>query len=1746
MYNLLLLFGIFISGVKCGYYFVTAPNIIRFNHDETVVVSVFGLNNAVVKVWLQHGDKKFSEIDARVLNENAPRHAIIKVTENDLFDPEVEEKPRKIKLCSEWNGQTQTREVIVSYRTGYLIVQTDKPIYTPQQKVKIRTLALDESLKAVVDGWQVGMDIVSPSNLTMARRRMAHKPSGFYQHEFTLPPYPEVGLWTARAFYEGQYETESRSLFEVREYVLPTYGVTIDVDVPFILQDTADILVTVTAKYVYGKPVHGNARLTLNLKDENGISEYILDVGKKSMETGNQDIEGSVTEFSIPVDRILNSPLLQNSDFPAGNRLEVVATVLESATGKEEATSHEGTIFAIQPYIFKFTRSKLYFRPGWEYFVKVEMLFANGQPVTGEKLKVKMFKNDQFDSSIEAVTDSKGRAVSIFITSQDAAKITFKAATLDERQESEPFEVTAYAGQNQIQVERIITNDNMMLMRAFTNIQGAGYTGMLFMVVTRGQIVYTQFKDAANQASVEIPEDLQEIITPNARLLVFYVDKNTHELVADSIKFDVEKKCRGHGLNLETIKPLLKPGSNDQLTISGSPLMWVGLNVIDKALLLLNDKNVLRKSKMFDVLQSHDIGCGEGSGETNGDVIMKSGLTVLTNAMVDEDRIVRNKENCEGKKRRKRDIDTDSCYYGVDETCCDNGYYYAEELIYEADFPERLDPYVNCFVKARNLTDGISDKTSKTALPTKCIMAFFLSCMEELEDRIGTDFIVSKSLGDESEYAADLARLADAGVKPRTRSDFRESWLFEVDQLDQNGQKKKILNFPDSITEWKIQAVGITQDKGICIADAIDVKTYRDFFVQLDLPYKAVRLEHFDVKATIFSYGLPVDDNKQANIYLHGVEHLCYNKDAGEESPRIRIELPPNSAKTVSFPMIPLRPGKFPVKVSAMVTDFGIPEVDVIEKKLYVVNEGVEEQIAINVCLDPKNQKDDCRNDDRVKSDVRGSHERVYEIDLTLPENSIPQTGAATAYIQTNIMDNVVNTIIEGVESLFQQPAGCGEQTMIRLAPTVSAMYYLKETDQVTAEIEVKGNQYIRDGVNREVSQYRHPDGSYAAWQNRQSSTWLTAFVAKIFCQAKKVVDDAVDEEKDIKLTIDWLKNQTDDGSFVDHMPVIHREMIGQINERDPSLTAFVLITLQECGIKSDGLKNTIKKAREYLEVLPEEMLKNNPYLLAISTYALALTDSREKYRFKGLLHEMEKRDGQDMYWVNADGKPGSAQSVETTSYALLAMIEFGDFKSSAFIVRWLTSQRDARGSFKTTQDTVVGLQALSRYSIATYDPDVDLAVELLAEGWAGSQFDVNKENAVVQKIVKNLPVEKGNNELTVKVSGRGSGIMTIDLRYNRPASEEEECPFEISAIDVGESNDAPIDVNLGNERNCDVCGQCEDEPDEPDYDFFDPPAEAEPKIESNFGRRRRQANRKVRATSSKKCIRFSVSSKNEKVHGMSIVNFGLETGVEIVQDDLEKLVADNPNIARYEMPSNGRGFVVFYLDEVTSNETKFIFRLKDMFEGNINSRQPSSVKVYDYYHPDQHCTQFYGTGPNRGQSVSYECDKDNKQCQCLQSMCAQPAEAEILQLIKRRQKPALKLYRHTCNPEKANYAVEVEIESLDYNQKTNQKIARGRVLKSIHRGIEQLENGDEMAFFWSLNCEQPHLEEGNKYYVIGRDGNIFKIDGHEEYRYPLMGTAVVIRSFEPRERKRGTQNLKIFQVVKKYQQLMNLRGCAS
>lgn len=74
-------------------------------------------------------------------------------------------------------------------------------------------------------------------------------------------------------------------------------------------------------------------------------------------------------------------------------------------------------------------------------------------------------------------------------------------------------------------------------------------------------------------------------------------------------------------------------------------------------------------------------------------------------------------------------------------------------------------------------------------------------------------------------------------------------------------------------------------------------------------------------------------------------------------------------------------------------------------------------------------------------------------------------TGDYSLFVLGNLLGPVVNTTIEGgLERFITQPTGCGEQTMIRLAPNVYVLKYLMNTNQLTGANEANAFRFIQSG----------------------------------------------------------------------------------------------------------------------------------------------------------------------------------------------------------------------------------------------------------------------------------------------------------------------------------------------------------------------------------------------------------------------------------------------------------------------------------------------------------------------------------------------------------------------------------------------------------------------------------------------------------------------------------------------------------
>ena len=56
----------------------------------------------------------------------------------------------------------------------------------------------------------------------------------------------------------------------------------------------------------------------------------------------------------------------------------------------------------------------------------------------------------------------------------------------------------------------------------------------------------------------------------------------------------------------------------------------------------------------------------------------------------------------------------------------------------------------------------------------------------------------------------------------------------------------------------------------------------------------------------------------QVRLFLQSVEGVCYSGAAGKNSEAFVVDVAPNDATSVYFPIVPLEMGKFPVRVFAI------------------------------------------------------------------------------------------------------------------------------------------------------------------------------------------------------------------------------------------------------------------------------------------------------------------------------------------------------------------------------------------------------------------------------------------------------------------------------------------------------------------------------------------------------------------------------------------------------------------------------------------------------------------------------------------------------------------------------------------------------------------------------------------------------------------------------------------------------------
>uniref|UniRef100_A0A8C3DM82 Complement C3 n=1 Tax=Corvus moneduloides TaxID=1196302 RepID=A0A8C3DM82_CORMO len=1468
---------------------MVTPAVLRLETDERVVLEAPGLTTATEASLMVQDFPQKRQVLFQVRVPLSPAEgmmatATIKVSAKAL--PQAQGK-QFVTVTARVGTVTLDKVLLVSLQSGHIFVQTDKPIYTPGATVLCRLFTVDHLMKPVAK------TVIVEVKVDARQRRQVGVTSlrGGPGTPLALSPHcpltvlsSSLGMWTISAKFEDSPDQVFSTQFEVKEYVLPSFEVSLEPEEKFLYIDRQqDFRVSILARYLYGKRVEGTAFVLFGVMVDDERKSIPQSLRRVAVQDGDAEAVLSMAHLR---ERFPNPQEL------VGHSLYVTVTVI-TESGSDMVEAHRSGIQIVtSPYNIHFTHTPKYFKPGMPFDLTVYVSNPDESPAPRVTVQA-----DGFQGQVSTQRDGTARLVLNMPANKESVPITVSGDTgaglPPERQASRQMTAEAYRSQAgsgnflhlAVPATELQPGDNLAVnfhLKTSNNNVRNSVPFFTYLIMSKGRILRAgRQRHEAGQSLVTMTLPVTAELIPSFRIVAYYYVL-PGEIVADSVWVDVKDTCMGTLVvkgATEGDNRIHEPGTPMRLRIEGDHKAYVGLVAVDKGVFVLSKKNKLTQTRVWDTVERSDIGCTPGSGRDNVGVFSDAGLSLATSVKVTTPQ--RSEVQCPQPAKRKRRSLALAEYKGskaaeysdkLERKCCEDGM--------------RDNPMGHsCEQRTEYIQEGES-----------CVRAFLDCCRYIKAKRDQQKQLPSTGLARSQED--DSPFLSDSDIV--SRSLFPESWLWQVEQLTEPPNEVSAKTLPvylkDSITTWEVLAVSLSPSKGLCVADPYEITVMKDFFIDLRLPYSVVRNEQVEIRAILYNYWLHDITVRVELIYN---PDLCSPSTAKQRYQQV-LRMKAESSRTVSFVIIPLKLGLLDIEVKAAVRNQYVG--DGVKKKLRVVPEGMRLEKTVQIIeLDPQKKG--------VSEDISGR------------DTSPCGPG--------NPVSIIVEKAIDGakLKHLIVTPSGCGEQNMIALTPTVIAVHYLDNTmqwenfgiDRRAGAIEL-----IRKGYTQQLA-FRKPDSSYAAFINRPSSTWLTAYVVKVFAMARKLTDI---EHSEICGPVKWLilNKQKPDGVFQEDAPVIHKEMLvgGHLNPPEVSLTAFILIALEEareiCKDHVNSLDESINKAANFLARRYEQLAR--PYTVALASYALALAG---KLKSEKVLMKFSKGGAS---WEERNAR---TYNIEGTSYALLALVHMKKSELAGPVVRWLAQQNYYGGGYGSTQATILVFQALAQYQVAAeaqQQLELDVSV-LLPRRASPVKYRIENRNALVARSTET----KLNEEFTVKAEGVGKGTMTVVTVYHAKVPEKD--------------------------------NKC---------DNFDLSVNVE---EVNMGKEEEDVIRSVKITI---CTRYLDTVDAT----MSILDVSMLTGFSPDVQDLRRLSEGvDRYISKFELDQGAeRSNVVIYLDKVSHKAQEcFAFKAHQRFQ--VGLIQPAAVSVYSYY--NDRCTRFYHPDKEGGK-LNKICQGDV--CRCAEESC--------------------------------------------------------------------------------------------------------------------------------------------------------------
>lgn len=1342
--------------------------------------------------------------------------------------------------------------VHVDAGVGKLLLTSDKPIYQPGQLIHLRALSLARDGNKPMAGKQATFEVEDAKGNKVFKKVLLTDKFGVAATDFLIGSIVNEGTYKLRVV---SSEVTSEKTVNVSHYALPKFDVAVKTEDPWYAPGS-EIKGAIDSKYFFGKPVSGAVT----------VEAYSIDVGttlfQKTMGTLSAD---GHYDFSLTLPSTLpGTPLEQ------GNAaIELRVTVTDSA-GQKVEKSQLVTVSAQGANVVLVPESGALV-PGIENQL---LLFATdplGSPLANADVQLTAGVN----APLTATTDDYGQASIAYTPPAEGTGMSHFQATVTlegGKTVASAFDFSAQTGAQHL----LLRTDKSVYQLGETvkvDITSTEQKGTVYVDwINGGQTVDMRTLTAENGAT-SFSTSIDTSLAGSNRIEAYLVDDEGQIVRTGRTIF--ARNDAALNIEVSTDQAVYTPGAPAKLTLSvtdesGAPAVAaLGLQIVDQAVFALVDAKPGLLRTYFEIEDQ----LAKPTYELHAPTADFSSLLFQETAQKDKaaSRAAQQKTGAALAAMKNTSLT------GIQHDALTEILAAARGLLQPAYDSLQKDVTANITQAAEN---AIANLKARGCQPyaTCGTSDFFTQLKDELEPNIsvydfwgnrfkpmvsyetltlngagpdeqpgtGDDIVLSfqlsqlsKNLGVEldggfpNEAPSAAGGTGNAGFPggagttsaggsgtstpggdegPRVRRDFPETLYVNPSVItDADGKATLDLNMADSITEWRVSALANSSDGRLGGSES-GIKVFQDFFVDVSFPAALTRGDEVTFPIAVYNY---------------------------LETPQtVALELQPGSWYTAlgsTTTSVDLQPGQvlgvsFPVKVN----DVGLQTLTVVAK-----GSKKSDAVARSVRIVPDGKA--------FPEAFSGSLDTPSALhSVSFPANEVP--GSQQLYL--DIFPAFLSQAVQGMDSILHEPNGCFEQTTSSAWPNVLVTQYMKDTKQITPEIELKAETLMSTGYQRLLT-FEHKGGGFSWFGEQDPEPYLsvTAFGIMEFSDMAKVheIDEAM-----LARTVQWIVSQQQpDGSFKGDMSEFfsfHTSVV-----RNTAFTAWALATAGETG---PAVQNALEFVKQNLGS------DNDPYTLGIVANAFALAAPSDAM-LTDILAELDAaktKDDAGVHWDSGGTQTqfyaaGDDAAVSATALVAHAMLLDGYAPATVEgALKYLTGKKDPNGNFGSTQATIWALRTLllsakkgNAGAVGTFNVSVD-GKPVQSVSLTKSQSDV-----MTRVDLSNLATV-GSHDVSLLFTGTGKPSYNLVSNHN------------LAWADVPAEPKGPLSIDVAYDKT----------------DLF--------------------VNDTVKAT-------VTLQNNEASVQNMVLVTLGIAPGFTVNTDDLQKYLSDG-SISKFEI--TGRQLILY------------------------------------------------------------------------------------------------------------------------------------------------------------------------------------------------------------------------------------------